>query len=61
MGSHLESIWRLMAIEQRFQQLIVSSFGQMQLGLRSMDRFLQHYRGYGYGLVEQLGHRLLGQ
>jgi hypothetical protein len=47
----LEHIWQLMAIV----------FGQEQLGFCSMDRFQQRYRGYGYGLVEQLGHRQLGQ
>jgi len=30
---------------------------QEQLGSCSMDQFQQRYRGYGYGLVEQLGHK----
>jgi len=36
-------------------------FEQEQLGAYLMGQFQQRYRGYGYGLVEQLDHRQLDQ
>ena len=47
----LEHIWRLMAIPSM----------RKQLEFCLMDQFQQRYRGYGYGLVVQLGHMRFDQ